>query len=372
LLRIEVRVIAFVQGGFSKVGGIETFTSDLLTALRSRQIAADLICWDAGGSEQGLDAIARMGVSVHRSTWRWGCRWGWPDQFMASQGWKRIANADLLVFGKLLHESTHRRLSRLRKRMILITPYRPAEMWKETRPESSILNSFETIIVQASAFEQDLRAMGYLGRIEVLTYLPPEVSGPSLWPQTQLLQVGFLGRLVADKNVEYLVTAFSSLRAMGVEGRLHLYGDGPERTALRTLTLKLGLANEIRFHGSKDRSEIVSAIDRCHMFAFSSITEGQCLAALEVLARGRPVVATPVGAFPEILRDGLGRIAPFGDPDAYATVLKSMADSVLSGGMRPSDVQQAYLRRFDRTRVIDGYVRVFGCQKAAQQEARIA
>jgi glycosyltransferase involved in cell wall biosynthesis len=361
--------ITFVQGGFSSVGGIESFASDLLCALRARQIPVRLICWNAGAAERTLDSFLNAGISVHSSAWRWGCRWGWPDKVMARQEWKKLVEADLLVFGKLLHEDVHRGLARLDKRMILITPYRPAEMWGRRRPDDLLLNSFEAIVVQASSFGEDLRAFGYRGRIVTLPYLPPEVSEPAPWPQTGLLQIGFLGRLVPEKNVKYLLVAFSRLREMGIEARLHLYGEGPERDALQSLTAQLELTDQVRFHGGRRRGEIAAAIDRCHLFAFSSSTEGQCLAALEILARGRPVVGTPVGALPEILGDGtLGLVAPLNDPPAFAAAVEAVAQPVLEGRITPLAIQEAYMKRFPRQQVIEGYMREFGCSDSIDQK----
>jgi glycosyltransferase involved in cell wall biosynthesis len=251
--------------------------------------------------------------------------------------------------------------------MILVTPYRPAEMWKDRKPDKKILNSLESIVVQASSFEDDLRRFGYEGRVVALPYLPPEAKGASAWPATKVLQVGFLGRFVPDKNLEYLITSFSHLRELGVEASLHMFGDGPERDALRSQVDQLGLSDSVQFHGNQQHAEIAAAIDQCHLFAFSSRTEGQPLASLEALSRGRPVLGTPVGSFPEYLCGVLGSVAPLGDPIAYATALKAVGQPLLTREVSPSDVQRAYEARFPRWRVIDEYLRMFGCCDSAQQ-----
>lgn len=363
-----LRRVTFVQGGLARVGGIESFAADLLSSLTARHVHAELICWGAGGSKGNpvLADLSMSNVKIWRTSWRWGCRWGWPDLAMMEWQWKRFVDAELLVFGKLLQESVQQRLSSLGKRMILITPYRPAEMWKDRRPDKKILNSFESIIVQAQVFEEDLRRLGYEGQIVTLPYLPPQVQKAGAWPATSVLQVGFLGRLVPDKNVEYLIRSFSSLPQMGIEAQLHLFGDGPERVSLQTLVGEMKLVERIRFHGSRDRKEIPAAIDRCHLFAFSSRTEGQCLAALEILARGRPVLGTPVGAFPEFLCGPLGCVAPLDSPIAFATALKALAEPILKGEIAPTDVQRAYRNRFSRSQVIDAYMQVFGCLGATR------
>jgi len=360
----------FVQGGFAAVGGIESFAADLLSVFSARRVPVELICWDAGGgsANPALAGLSELGVTISCTKWRWGCRWGWPDRWMAYCFRQTLMDSEVLVFGKILDSSVHRRLAEAKKRTILVTPYRPSEMWKDRSPENWLLNSFELIIVQARSFEADLQKFGYNGRIVTLPYLPPETERPNAWPSTVTLQIGFLGRLVPDKNLEYLIRSFSQLREMGVESHLHLLGDGSEGDALKSLSNRLKLTEHIEFHGQLDRAEIPAAIDRCHLFAFSSRTEGQCLASLEILARGRPVLATPVGAFPEFLSGHLGSIAPLDDPTAFASALKTIAKEVLEGSITPVDVQQAYQSRFPRQKVLEGYLRAFGCSDSIEKK----
>ena len=366
------RGVTFVQGGFARVGGIETFAADLLLALRARKLQAEFVCWSGSGQSDipALRDLANSGVKISLSRLQHGCRWGWPDKAMVLHSWKQLKESEILVFGKLLHPSAHRLILPLRKRMILITPYRPTEMWKEQRPDSEILDSFESIIGQTHAFEEDLRRFGYEGKTFSLPYLPPDVQSPGGWPATAQLQVGFLGRLVPDKNLKYLIVSFSRLSAMGVDAQLHIFGDGPERHMLQSLTNEMNLDAHIEFHGNQGRTAIPAAIDSCHIFAFSSITEGQCLSALEILARGRRVLGTPVGAFPEFLTGLLGSVAPLDDPTAFATALKAMAKPVLEGNITPADIQQAYQSRFPREQVIEGYLRAFSCSDLRDQENR--
>ena len=68
-----------------------------------------------------------------------------------------------------------------------------------------------------------------------------------------------------------------------------------------------------------------------------SLDEGFGLPALEAMACGVPVVATPVGALPEVLGDA-GLFAPLGEPDAWAEALDACADDIAParhGGPRP-------------------------------------
>jgi len=48
---------------------------------------------------------------------------------------------------------------------------------------------------------------------------------------------------------------------------------------------------------------------------------------LEALAHGRPVIATAVGAIPELVQDGVnGRIVSVRDPEALAAAMRDLCD----------------------------------------------
>jgi glycosyltransferase involved in cell wall biosynthesis len=231
-------------------------------------------------------------------------------------------------------------------------------MWAERPPSAETLNSFDVIVTQAEYFADDLRRFGYQGRIQILPYLPPECRPAVPLPPASPLRIGFLGRLAAQKNLPYLLEAFALLR-LRTDAQLHLFGDGPERENLARIASALGIAEHVRFHGLVEPGRVARAVDTCHLFAFGSTTEGQCLAALEILARGRPVVATPVGAFPDFLTGGqLGALSPLGDPAGFATALSGIARRLREGDLTPEGIQNSYKQRFPRGQIIDEYARL--------------
>ena len=354
--------ITVTAGGFAPIGGVETLVHSLVLALYSRNVAAEIICW--GAQSPLLADLQTLGVPVLRTRLKWGCRWGLPDKYMFALRRRELGSATLIVYPKLLRPEFHiaeRRLNRRGRcsRTILITPYRPSEMWAGSPPSPELLGCFDAIITQSAAFEGDLRGFGYTGVVSQLPLIPP-ICEPVTPSPALPIKVGFLGRLVEDKRLDYLLDAISSI-PQSVDIRLELFGEGPVEAQLKEQVARLGLAGKVIFNGPVGRNLIKAAIDSCALFAFSSRTEGQCLAAIEILSRGRPIVATPVGVFPELLADGsLGRLAPPNDPLRFGELLVELATEVAgNASFTPQAVQDIYASRFGNSDVIDGYIELF-------------
>jgi glycosyltransferase involved in cell wall biosynthesis len=232
-------------------------------------------------------------------------------------------------------------------------------MWAGSPPSPELLECFDAIITQSAAFEADLREFGYKGIVSVLPYVPP-ICEPVAPSPAGPIRIGFLGRMVDDKRLDYLLDAVSFI-PQSANVRLELFGEGPLEAQLKVHATRLGLASRVRFNGRVERSQVKAAIDSCTLFAFSSRTEGQCLAAIEILSRGRPIVATRVGVFPELLTDGsLGRLAPSNAPRRFGELLVELAAEVAgNASFTPQAVQDIYASRFGNSDVVDGYIELF-------------
>jgi glycosyltransferase involved in cell wall biosynthesis len=365
--------ITVAVGGFAPIGGVETLVHSLALALHDRSICAEVICW--GAQSPLLADLETLGTPVLRTRFQWGCRWGLPDRLMFALRRSLLGSAKLIVFPKLLRPEVHQAIRRTQRtagnsRSVLITPYRPAEMWASEPPSQQLLECFDAIITQSADFEADLRKYGYKGPVSQLPDIPPkcELVVPSA---PTPLRIGFLGRLAEDKRLDYLLEAVSSI-PRSLDFRLELFGDGPLKTSLKDRVTELGLGQKVKFNGFVERSKIKAAIDSCSLFAFSSRTEGLPVAAIEILSRGRPIVATRVGIFPELLADGtLGRLVPSDDPVYFGRVLVELGGEVLSNpSFAPQSIQDVYATRFGNSAVVDNYVELFKQILSSHQVSR--
>ena len=86
--------------------------------------------------------------------------------------------------------------------------------------------------------------------------------------------------------------------------RAHLViaGDGEKAGELRRLASMLGIADRVSWLGWRgDAAELMAAFD---VFLLPSLREGFGLVLLEAMSRRVPIVASRVGAIPEIVIDG--------------------------------------------------------------------
>jgi glycosyltransferase involved in cell wall biosynthesis len=136
--------------------------------------------------------------------------------------------------------------------------------------------------------------------------------------------VGWVGRMTAIKRVDDVLLAFQRLRERGIEARLCLVGDGPDREQVEQVAHDLGIARHTLFVGyQRDVAPYYSFFDA---FVLPSANEGTPVVAIESLAAGRPVVATRVGGTPDVVEDGDdGMLVRVGDVDAIASALERLA-----------------------------------------------
>ncbi|WP_255326553.1 glycosyltransferase [Sphingobium sp. EM0848] len=175
-----------------------------------------------------------------------------------------------------------------------------------------------------------------------------------------------IGRLVRQKNFALMLEAFAL--GAGPQDRLTLYGDGPDRVRLEKLADGLGIAGRIHFAGHVP--DPASLIGRNDIFLLSSDYEGVPAVILEVLATGRPIIATRCSAaMGALLGDGaLGRLIPPGDVTAFARAI-AVADRIV----QDEAASLAQARRFTLETAAPSYLTSFAvsaCLGSSSEKSR--
>lgn len=152
------------------------------------------------------------------------------------------------------------------------------------------------------------------------TNAPPEAIKESLGIKKEALVVGTIGALTKEKGHQYLLRAALRVVRICPEAIFLLVGDGIERSSLEKTVSSLGIKDSVIFAGMrKDVPEILSILN---VFVLPSLNEGLPMALLEAQGAQIPVIASYVGAIPDVLQDGVtGILIPPKDPQAIAEAI---------------------------------------------------
>jgi len=135
----------------------------------------------------------------------------------------------------------------------------------------------------------------------------------------------FLSRFVKGKGIYELLDAVRAISQLHPEVVLTMAGDGPELERARDWSRTCNLEHNVRFPGYVDGSSKAKLLQDADIFALPSLSEGCPVSLLEAMGAGLPVIVTPVGGIPDIVRDGLnGVVLKAPDSSSIAEALRRL------------------------------------------------
>ena len=133
-----------------------------------------------------------------------------------------------------------------------------------------------------------------------------------------------------DDTKKGIVHLLKALTLLPLEVTLTVVDQGkPHKTYAPGLVEEWGLSSRVTFTGKVSTDDLRTLYRRTEVAVLPSLYEGFGLPAAEAMACETPVVATAVGALPEVLgREGAGELVPPRNPQALArAILKLQADA---------------------------------------------
>lgn len=137
----------------------------------------------------------------------------------------------------------------------------------------------------------------------------------------------YLGNLIPEKGVLVLFEACRYLVHEGKPFRCHIVGAGTKKLSVddcRALVDDFNLSDLVEVHGPLYGEEKEKMWKQCDVFVFPTFYHNECfpLVILEAMQHSLPVIATPVGAIPDMVIEGKsGMLVPTNDAQALANAI---------------------------------------------------
>ncbi|TRZ51195.1 MAG: glycosyltransferase family 1 protein [Dehalococcoidia bacterium] len=115
--------------------------------------------------------------------------------------------------------------------------------------------------------------------------------------------VGYIGRLSQEKGVLNFMEAIPEVLENQKDAEILIGGDGQLRPKVEQYLGRQGLSKKVRFVGWIAHDRLPQYFNDIKLLVFPSYTEGLPTVMLEAMACGTPVLATPMGAIPDVIGD---------------------------------------------------------------------
>ena len=182
--------------------------------------------------------------------------------------------------------------------------------------------------------------------------------------QDSPLTILFVGRIARVRRVELILEAVKNL---SIPNTVVLVG-GEEKTSslskagylqeLKDLSERLGIADRVTFAGPQAPEDLASFYKAADVFVYPSLYENFAQPILEAASYGVPVIATPIGIAPEIIRNGETGFLVDGDPTAICHALEKCGDPANRQDMGQK-LQETVRKKFAWNRIMDQYMALY-------------
>lgn len=150
---------------------------------------------------------------------------------------------------------------------------------------------------------------------------PARIPPPAATAATRT--VLYLGHIIPSKGIEDLLQAWMFLRTGQSDAWTLVLAGGGQGTYRETLKIRFPDPSLLLLP-EQSHDDALRLIQFAAICVLPSHTEGFPLVVLEAMALARPVIATTVGAIPQMLSDGCGILIPPRDVPALAGALHSL------------------------------------------------
>ncbi len=229
--------------------------------------------------------------------------------------------------------------------------------------DKQLLRAADRVVVMSQAQARAFKHCGDRVRIIYNAVVPPPPGDPTERNHLAALPrglarpiVGVVGRLSREKGVDLFLDACAVLARKDLVFSGIVAGDGPDRAPLEARCARLGLAPSIRFLGQVGN---VGAVYRnLDLVVLPSRSEGLPNTLLEAMQEDVPVVATAVGAVPEVV--GTSAAARLVAPESAAALADAIERAITQGDSpAAAAARRDVVSRFSLERRVEAHLKLY-------------
>lgn len=233
----------------------------------------------------------------------------------------RIVHLHTAADGSFKRNSQLIRMIRpFRKRILLhIHASRFKDFYEESSEKERILEtlrSTDKLVVLSESWKEWFISIGIASdRITILHNITPKpVHVPEAHTKDGKLHLLFMGEIGQRKGVFDILRALRDHKAE-IDGKLALrIGGNRNEEQLKSTIKEYGLEGSVVFEGWVSGEKKTRLLNWADVYILPSFNEGLPISILEAMSHGCPIISSPVGGIPEIIR-GNGVLVTPGDSE---------------------------------------------------------
>jgi glycosyltransferase involved in cell wall biosynthesis len=208
-----------------------------------------------------------------------------------------------------------------------VRPQRLAGNFARLAHEVDCARRIPTVTVSSFLRDRMIEAGCPPERLQTVHSPAPVVASDTPMDRSGVPRFLFLGRLVPQKGILWLLRSFAAMRRSGVRAHLDVAGDGDLASVARAFVTDHELADCVTFHGWVGGDGVQDLIRAARAVVFPSVWhEPAGLVSLEAAAHGRALIASRVGGIPEYATDDYAVLVPPNDGPALTRAMTTLAE----------------------------------------------
>jgi glycosyltransferase involved in cell wall biosynthesis len=165
-----------------------------------------------------------------------------------------------------------------------------------------------------------------------------------------------VGRLIARKGLDHLLEIVGRLNQFKV--RLLIIGEGPLKASLQHRARALGIYDRVHFMGFLEEHEKWKILEYADLYISTTLHEGFCIAFLEAMAAGLPVVTYDNGGQRDFIDEETGILVPVGDKIQFLHSIERLLQNP-ELRRRLGDSARKRAMKYGIDRFVQSYLRIY-------------